>query len=181
MVDSCISVLYMCKYRICVLNLCISVLYICEYLICVIYLCHLLWHKLMFVYSKCIWKWFVWWTCDDSVKWYWPTLSWSALQCVVCRQMFCFSGQENHWRILHYSHMFGWKLSGITFDWLVYCSGLNFSKWSRQLCTCKYLICVMYLCHILCKPVHLSSVYMWISHLCYIPVPTFVTQTNVCL
>ena len=35
--------------------------------------------------------------------------------------------------------------SGITFNWLVYCSCLNFSKWSRQLCICKYLICGMYL------------------------------------
>jgi len=192
----------LCTYAIFCVNLCISVLYIYEYLICVMYLCHLLWHKLMFVYSKCIWKWFVWWlremvltysklkrlalcslqtnvlflwlrepvknttlqshvymwiscvtyqtqllwhkvmfvyskciwkwfvwwTCDDSVKWYWHTVSWSALHCVVCRQMFCFSGRENQWRILHYSH-----------------------------------------------------VYMWISYLCYIPDPTFVTQTNVCL
>ena len=53
------------------------------------------------------------------------------------------------WTMLHYSHTCGWKLSDITFDWLVYCSGLNFSKWSWQLCLCKYLICVMYLSHYL--------------------------------
>jgi hypothetical protein len=37
--------------------------------------------------------------------------------------------------------MCGWKWSGFIFDWLVCCSGLNFSKWSRQLYICKYLIC----------------------------------------
>jgi len=40
-----------------------------------------------------------------------------------------------------------WKLSGITFNWLLYCAGWNFSKWSQQLCIYKYLICVM--CHYL--------------------------------
>jgi len=48
---------------------------------------------------------------------------------------------------LPYSYMCVWKLSDITFSWLVYCLGLNFSKWSRQLCICKHLIHVMYLCH----------------------------------
>jgi len=43
--------------------------------------------------------------------------------------------------------MCGWKLSGITLNWLVYCSGLNFSKWSGQVCLFKYLISIMYLCH----------------------------------
>jgi len=65
---------------------------ICKYPICVMYLCQLLWHKLMFVYSKYIWKWFVWWTCDDSVKWYWPTLGLGTSHCVVCRQMYFLSG-----------------------------------------------------------------------------------------
>ena len=50
--------------------------------------------------------------------------------------------------VLHYSYMCGWKLSGITFNWLLYCSGLNLSKWSQQLCICKYLISIMYLCHL---------------------------------
>ena len=48
---------------------------------------------------------------------------------------------------LPYNYMCGWKLSDITFNCLMYCSGLNFSKWSRQWCICKYLIRVMYLCH----------------------------------
>jgi len=29
---------------------------------------------------------------------------------------------------LPYNYMCGWKLSGITFNWLVYCSGLNFQQ-----------------------------------------------------
>jgi hypothetical protein len=29
---------------------------------------------------------------------------------------------------LPYNYMCGWELSGITFKWLVYCSGLNISK-----------------------------------------------------
>ena len=53
------------------------------------------------------------------------------------------------WTMLRYSHMCSWKFSGITFNWLMYCSGLNFSKWSQQLCICKYLICVIYFCHYL--------------------------------
>jgi len=40
------------------------------------------------------------------------------------------------WTVLHYSYMWGWKLSGIAFNWLIYCSVLNFSKWSQQLCIC---------------------------------------------
>jgi hypothetical protein len=57
------------------------------------YLCHYLW--LMCVYRKCVSKWFMKWTCDNCVKWYWPTLCWCTLHSVVCRQMFCFPGREN--------------------------------------------------------------------------------------
>jgi hypothetical protein len=53
------------------------------------------------------------------------------------------------WTVLHYSHMRGWKWSCITFNWQVYCSGLNFSKWSRQLCICKCMISLMYMCHLM--------------------------------
>ena len=118
---------------------------------------------------------------------------------------FCFPGLENQcslhltlrtevqyaWLILHYSHMCGWKLSGITFDWLVYFSGLNFSKWSRQLCIWKYRICVMYRWHylwIMCVyKMCVSKWFMWwncASQFCiyvntgivlYSPVPSFVT------
>ena len=44
---------------------------------------------------------------------------------------------------------------------------------SRQLCICKYLICVMYLVYI--YTVHLSFVYMYTGLVLYSPVPSFVT------
>jgi len=33
------------------------------------------------------------------VKWCWPTLSWGTSHCVVCRQMFCFTDQENQYTL----------------------------------------------------------------------------------
>ena len=140
---------------------------ICKYLILVMYLCHPLW--LMCVYSKYVLKWFMWWTCGNSemVLTYsgWRHLILCCFQTNVLfpwlREAVLFMPDTRHrttvhmtsWTILHYIHMCGWKLSGITFTWLVYCSGLNFSEWSQQLGMCKYLS--------------------------YVPVPSFVT--NVCL
>ena len=67
------------------------------------------------------------------------------------------------WTILHYGNMCGWKLNGITFNWLVYFSGLNLSKWSWQLYISKYLICIMY-CAILndmCVDIYSKYVLKW--------------------
>ena len=47
---------------------------------------------IMCVYSKCVSKWSMQRTCDNSVTWYWPSLGWGTLHCVVCRRMFCFTG-----------------------------------------------------------------------------------------
>ena len=66
---------------------------ICKYLISVMYLCHYLW--IMCVYSKCVSKWSMQWTCDNSVMSYWPSLGWGTLHCVLCRQMFCFTCRES--------------------------------------------------------------------------------------
>ena len=71
----------------------ISVLCICKYRICVMYLCNPLW--LMCVYSKNFSKLFMKWTCDNSVKWYWPALYWGTLNFAICRQMYSFTGREN--------------------------------------------------------------------------------------
>ena len=37
-------------------------------------------------------KWFMSSTFDNCVKWYWPTPGWGTLHCVVCRQVYCFTG-----------------------------------------------------------------------------------------
>ena len=74
------------------------------------------------------------------------------------------------WIILHYIHMCSWKLSGITFTCLVYCSGLNFSEWSRHLRMCKYLIALC-TCAFLCDECVLIAS-MFQNDLCNEPVIT---------
>ena len=52
------------------------------------------------VYSKYVLIWFMSSNFDNCVKWYWPTLGWKTLHCVVCRQMYCFTGRENQYSLL---------------------------------------------------------------------------------
>ena len=49
------------------------------------------------VYCHYVLKCFMLTTFDNCVKWYWPTPGWGNFHCVVFRQMYCFTGQENQY------------------------------------------------------------------------------------
>jgi len=139
-------------------HLCVS-----KYLILVMYLCHPLW--LMCVYTKYDSKWFMWWTCVISEM----VLTYSGLRqlaqcCLQTNVLFLWPREAvlfvpdtrrrttvhmTSWTILHYIHLCGWKLSGINFTWLAYCSSVNLSERSRQVVMCKYLS-VLCTCAFLC-------------------------------
>ena len=121
------------------------------------------------VYSKYVLKWFILSPFDNCVKWYWPTLVWGTLHCFVCRQMCCFTDQENQyslcltlgtelhftsWTVLHYSNVW------LEINWHYFqLASILFRSELQQ--------------------VILAIVYMWISDWYYVPVPSLVTRVYI--